>query len=223
MIPLRDNIHSRSFPVITIMLIVLNFYFFYQELILSDAALNKYIEAYGLVPAAFLRKLIRYPLDLATYIPFISNLFLHGGWMHIIGNMWYLWIFGDNVEDCLGRLRFIYFYLLCGIIANLAQVIVDPASAVPTIGASGAISGVLGAYLVLYPRARISMLIPLFPFFPIFQIRAMFFLIFWFLLQLQSGALALFTTGANIAWWAHIGGFVAGMALVKMIKKRPEH
>jgi membrane associated rhomboid family serine protease len=218
-IPLRDNIRSRSFPFITILLIVVNFYSFYQELILSDATLNSFIENYGLIPAVFLANLTRHPLDIATYIPFISNLFLHGGWMHIIGNMWYLWIFGDNVEDCLGRLRFLCFYLACGIIANLAQIIVDPASVVPTIGASGAISGVLGAYLLLYPRARISMLIPLFPFFPVFQVRAMFFLVFWFLLQLQSGALALISTSANIAWWAHIGGFVAGMVLVKKIKK----
>ena len=124
-----------------------------------------------------------------------------------------------RIEDCLGRLNFTWFYLLCGVAANLSQTIVDPASTVPTIGASGAISGVLGAYFLLYPRARISTLIPLFLFFPIIQIRAWLFLIFWFLIQLQSGTLALFTAGSGIAWWAHVGGFIAGMALVKLIKR----
>ncbi|MDR3589945.1 MAG: rhomboid family intramembrane serine protease [Negativicutes bacterium] len=218
MIPLRDNVHSRHFPYITVGLIIINFYTFFQEIGMSDAALAGSIQNYGLVPASFLANFASHPLAVSTYVPLFSDLFLHGGWMHIIGNMWYLWLFGHSVEDCLGRLNFTWFYLLCGIAANLSQIIVDPASTVPTIGASGAISGVLGAYFLLYPRARISTLIPLFIFFPIIQIRAWLFLIFWFLLQLQSGALALFTAGSGIAWWAHIGGFVAGMALVKMVK-----
>ncbi|MDR3564529.1 MAG: rhomboid family intramembrane serine protease [Negativicutes bacterium] len=218
MIPLRDNVHSRHFPYITVGLIIINFYTFFQEIGMSDAALAGSIQNYGLVPASFLANFDSHPLAVSTYVPLFSDLFLHGGWMHIIGNMWYLWLFGHSVEDCLGRLNFTWFYLLCGIAANLSQIIVDPASTVPTIGASGAISGVLGAYFLLYPRARISTLIPLFIFFPIIQIRAWLFLIFWFLLQLQSGALALFTAGSGIAWWAHIGGFVAGMALVKMVK-----
>lgn len=218
MIPLRDNVHSRHFPYITVGLIIINFYAFFQEIGMSDAALAGSIQNYGLVPASFLANFDSHPLAVSTYVPLFSDLFLHGGWMHIIGNMWYLWLFGHSVEDCLGRLNFTWFYLLCGIAANLSQIIVDPASTVPTIGASGAISGVLGAYFLLYPRARISTLIPLFIFFPIIQIRAWLFLIFWFLLQLQSGALALFTAGSGIAWWAHIGGFVAGMALVKMVK-----
>jgi membrane associated rhomboid family serine protease len=217
-IPLRDNVHSRHFPYITVLLVVLNFYFFFQEINLNDATLTGYLQRYGLVPAFFLANFANHPFAAATYIPLLSNLFLHGGWMHIIGNMWYLWLFGHSVEDCLGRLNFIYFYLLCGIAANLSQIVVDPGATVPTIGASGAISGVLGAYFLLYPRARISTLIPLFLFFPIIQIRAWLFLIFWFLLQLQSG-LTLFTTGSSIAWWAHIGGFVAGMALVRTIKR----
>jgi len=218
-IPLRDNIHSRHFPFITVLLIAINFYFFYQEIILSEAALADYIQHNGLVPASFLVNFANHPLAAATYAPLLTNLFLHGGWMHIIGNMWYLWLFGHSVEDCLGRLSFAWFYLLCGVAANLSQIIVDPGSTVPTIGASGAISGVLGAYFLLYPRARILTLIPLFLIFPIIEVRAWLFLIFWFLLQLQSGALALFTAGSSIAWWAHIGGFVAGMALVKMIKR----
>lgn len=219
MFPIRDNIPSRSWPLVSVALIVANFYFFYQELILSDAALVRFMHAWGLVPAEFTAALARAPLDVATYLPLVTNLFLHGGWMHIIGNMWYLWIFGDNVEDCLGKLRFIFFYLLCGVAANLAQLAVDPGSTVPTIGASGAISGVLGAYLMLYPRARIATLIPLFPFFPVLQIPALLFLPLWFFLQLQQGAISLFMAGTNIAWWAHIGGFVAGFLLARIVKK----
>jgi membrane associated rhomboid family serine protease len=218
-IPLRDNVHSRHFPYITVLLIAINFYAFFQEISLTDATLAAVMTRYGLVPASFVANIAHHPYATATYIPLFSNLFLHGGWLHIIGNMWYLWLFGHSVEDCLGRLSFTWFYILCGVAANLSQTIVDPASTVPTIGASGAISGVLGAYFLLYPRARISTLIPLFLIFPIIQIRAWLFLIFWFLLQLQSGALALFTAGSGIAWWAHIGGFIAGMALVKLIKR----
>ena len=197
MIPLRDNVHSRSFPLMTVLFILVNFYFFHHELALNSIALHNFITHYGLVPAAFLAKLLKNPFSLSDYIPLISNLFLHGGWLHIIGNMWFLWFFGDHVEDCLGSLNFAYFYFLCGIVANISQIIIDPASTIPTIGASGAISGVLGAYLVLYPRARISLLVPLFIFFPIIQVRAWIFLVFWFLLQLQSGAMALFTSGGQ--------------------------
>lgn len=217
MFPLRDDVPARSRPVITVLLIMANLVFFLQELTLSAKALNAFIHTWGLIPAEFLGRLIREPFQASTYLPVITSLFLHGGWMHIIGNMWYLWIFGDNVEDCLGKLRFTGFYLLCGVIANLAQIVVDPGSVIPTIGASGAISGVLGAYLRLYPRARIATLIPFFPFL-IIRIPAMIFLAIWFLLQLQSGAIALFMAGSNIAWWAHIGGFAAGFALARILK-----
>ena len=218
MFPIRDNIPSRSWPLITVALILANFYYFYQELILGDAALSRFIHIWGLVPADFIAGLARTPFAPEAYLPLVTNLFLHGGWMHILGNMWYLWIFGDNVEDCLGKLRFVFFYLLCGVAANLAQVVVDPASTVPTIGASGAISGVLGAYLTLFPRARISTLIPLFPIFPVVRIPAVLFLAVWFLLQLQNGAISLFMAGTNIAWWAHIGGFAAGFVLARIVK-----
>ena len=132
--------------------------------------------------------------------------------------MWYLWLFGDHVEDNLGHFTFAWFYFFFGVIANLAQLVVDPASTIATVGASGAISGILGAYLVIYPQARISILIPLILIFPIIQVRAWMFLIFWFLLQLQGGAAALFISGANIAWWAHVGGFLAGVILAKIVK-----
>jgi membrane associated rhomboid family serine protease len=214
--PLRDNISSRSWPLVTFLLIIANFCVFYQELSLSDPALNRLIGAWGLVPAQFIADLANRPLSPDTYLPLVANLFLHGGWLHIIGNMWYLWIFGDNVEDCLGKTRFLYFYIICGIIANLSQMVVDPGSTVPTIGASGAVSGVLGAYLMLYPRARISVFI--FILLPIIQVRAWLFLPLWFLLQLQNGTLSLFMSGANIAWWAHIGGFLGGMVLARLMK-----
>ena len=219
MIPLRDNIHSRAFPVMTVLIIAANCFFFYHEMKLSDPALTRFIAHYGLIPATFLAKLFKHPALLNNYTPLISNLFLHGGWMHIIGNMWYLWFFGDHVEDCLGSLNYLFFFLLCGVAANLAQIVVEPHSITPTIGASGAISGILGAYLILYPRARISLLIPLFLFFPIIKVRAWIFLIFWFLLQLQSGTQTVLMSGTNVAWWAHIGGFLAGMVLVKIIKE----
>lgn len=216
MFPLRDNIQSRSFPFVTLFLIVANFYVFYQELLLNDPALHKLIAAWGLVPAKFLADIASRPLSPDTYLPLVTNLFLHGGWLHIIGNMWYLWIFGDNIEDCLGKTSFLFFYLICGVVANLSQIVIDPGSAVPTIGASGAVSGVLGAYLMLYPRARISVFI--FILLPIIQVRAWLFLPIWFLLQLQNGTAALFMSGANIAWWAHIGGFIAGLVLARLIK-----
>lgn len=218
MFPLRDDVPSRSWPLATVLLIIANFYIFYQELVLSAPALHRLIGAWGLVPARFLADFAGRPFDLATYLPLVANLFLHGGWLHIIGNMWYLWIFGDNVEDRLGKIRFLRFYLFCGIAANLVQIMVDPGSTVPTIGASGAISGVLGAYLMLYPRARISVF--LFILLPIIQVRAWLFLPVWFLLQLQSGTSALVTSSAGIAWWAHIGGFVAGMVLAAGMKPR---
>jgi membrane associated rhomboid family serine protease len=216
--PLRDNIPSRSWPLVTVLLILANFYFFYQELILSDAALDAFLTAWGLVPAAFLAGVARDPLNFAVYLPLVTNLFLHGGWVHILGNMWYLWIFGDNIEDRLGKVRFVLFYLLCGIAANAAQILVDPGSAVPVVGASGAISGVLGGYLMLFPKARIATLVPIFPIFPILQIPALLFLPFWFLLQLWQGAASLVVAGGVVAWWAHIGGFVAGFALVRNVK-----
>ncbi len=218
MFPLHDNIPSRTWPLVTVALIVANFYVFYQELILSDAALGRFIHTWGLVPADFIARLVHEPFQPATYAPLFANLFLHGGWMHILGNMWYLWIFGDNIEDRLGKPRFLLFYILCGVIANAAQIIVDPGSAIPTVGASGAISGVLGGYLMLFPRARIATLVPLFPIFPILQIPALLFLPLWFFIQLQQGAAALFMAGTNIAWWAHIGGFAAGFLLVRIVK-----
>ena len=218
MIPLRDNLRSRSLPVMTICLIVANCYVFYHELSASEHMLTTMIRQYGLTPIAFIEAINAGSVSVGDYSPLFSNLFLHGGWLHIIGNMWYLWIFGDNVEDWLGRVSFIAFFLLTGLIANVSHILLDPFSTIPVIGASGAISGILGAYLILYPTAKIKTLVPIFIFLQIFEVPAMLFLGLWFFLQLKSGAMA--SAGSNIAWWAHIGGFLAGMILIKIFPCR---
>ena len=220
MIPIKDNIPSRSVPVVLYALILLNAYVFYQELTVSEDDLEMLLEHFGLVPADFLDGWKRSPWNPSLYIPFVANLFFHGGWLHIIGNMWYLRIFGDNIEDRLGHGGFLLFYLLCGVAANAAQIYVEPAADVPTIGASGAISGVLGAYLVSYPGAKVKTIIPIFIIFTVVEVPAVLFLGIWFLAQLQSGAASLSMAGTNVAWWAHIGGFVAGMVLILLFPRR---
>ncbi len=220
MFPLRDNIPSRSICIITILLIILNLYIYYQEILLSDALLTKIIKRYGLIPARLTAITAQGSLDFSPYVTLISNLFLHGGWMHVLGNMWYMWVFADNVEDWLGHFRFIIFYLACGVIANITHIVLDPSSTIPTIGASGAVSGILGAYLVLYPKAKVKTLVPIFVFLSIFEIPAVIFLGLWFIFQLFSGTAALHSSGSNIAWWAHIGGFIGGMILIRFFRRR---
>jgi membrane associated rhomboid family serine protease len=146
-------------------------------------------------------------------------MFLHGGWMHLIGNMLYLWIFGNNVEDVMGHVRFVYFYVLCGILAALSHALIDPSSTIPMVGASGAISGILGAYLLLFPRAQVLVLIPLGIFTRIMYVPAGFVLGMWFVLQLLSGGLSLGRQGGGVAFFAHVGGFVAGLALIGLFKR----
>src|SRR6185503_13831404 len=203
MIPLRDVIPSRTTPYITITIIVLNALAWLFEVSLPHEVLNQFLTIYGVVPADFS------PPTLVT------SMFLHGSWSHVIGNMWYLWIFGDNVEDRVGHGRFIIFYLLCGIAAALGQVAVDPNSMLPTIGASGAIAGVMGAYFVLYPRSRVLTLIPLWFYYEIFELPAIFLLGFWFLMQLFSaGAIAVTSNSdsGGVAFVAHVAGFLCGVA-----------
>jgi membrane associated rhomboid family serine protease len=211
-IPLRDIIPSRTTPIVTVCLIALNIVVFLYELTLGRAvdALTLY---YGLVPAAF------------SWVNVFTSMFLHGSFMHIGGNMLYLWIFGDNVEDRMGHGRFLVFYLLCGTAAALAQTITTPESIVPMVGASGAIAGVMGAYFVLYPRSRIVTLIPLFFFFQVIEVPAIAFLGIWFAMQFISGVGAIGSTiggsGGGIAFWAHVAGFVAGITGVALFR-RPE-
>src|SRR5437763_9113105 len=205
MIPLRDIIPSRTVPYITITIIALNALAWLFEVSLSPEVLEQFLRIYGVVPADF------------TAPTLITSMFLHGSWMHVIGNMWYLWIFGDNVEDRVGHGRFIVFYLLCGIAAAIGQIAMDPRSELPTIGASGAIAGVMGAYFVLYPRSRVLTLIPLFIFWEIIELPATILLGFWFLMQLFSaGAIAVTasTGGGGVAFAAHVAGFVVGIVAV---------
>src|SRR5687767_9067028 len=175
MIPLRDVIPSRTFPFFTISFIVLNTIAFLYEQSLPQQALETFVHTYGAIPVR---------IDGLTIF---TSMFLHGGWMHFLGNMLFLWIFGDNVEDRLGHGRFVAFYLLCGTVAALAHVMSEPGSLIPTIGASGAVAGVMGAYFVLYPHSRILTLLPLFIFWPVVELPAVLFLGLWFVLQLFSG------------------------------------
>ncbi|RME55491.1 MAG: rhomboid family intramembrane serine protease [Deltaproteobacteria bacterium] len=219
MIPLRDNIPSRSFPVVNVALIVVNVIVFFYEVSLGPS-LDRFIFTYGLVP----RKFFAEPsLSLERWIPLFSSIFLHGGWMHLAGNMLYLWIFGDNVEDRMGPARYLVFYLLCGLAAATAQMTLNSSSVVPMVGASGAIAGVMGAYFLLYPHARVITLIPIFFFIELIEIPAFFFLGFWIVFQFFSGTASLaLSMEHGVAWWAHIGGFVAGMFLVRpFVKRRP--
>jgi membrane associated rhomboid family serine protease len=209
-IPLRDVVPSRTTPYITITIIALNALAWLFELSLPHPVLNEFITVYGVVPAAFA------PATLVT------SMFLHGSWSHVLGNMWYLWIFGDNVEDRVGHGRFILFYLMCGIVAALGQVAVDPHSTLPTIGASGAIAGVMGAYFVLYPRSRVLTLIP-WIFLQIVELPAIVLLGFWFVMQLFSAGTIAMTTSSNgggVAFAAHVVGFLVGMGGVFLFKQR---
>ena len=211
MIPLRDVIPSRTTPFITVTIIVLNALAWFFELSLPRNVLPTFLELYGVVPAE---------LHAPTLV---TSMFLHGSWSHVLGNMWYLWIFGDNVEDRLGHGRFIVFYLVCGIAAALGQVMIDPVSTQPMIGASGAIAGVMGAYFVLYPRSRVLTLIPLIIFVEIIELPAIVLLGLWFLLQLvDAGAVAVTasSSGGGVAFAAHVAGFLVGMGGVFLLRRR---
>ena len=211
MIPLRDVIPSRTTPYITITIIVLNALAWLFELATPRENLNQFLMTFGVVPAYF------------AWPTLITSMFLHGSWSHVIGNMWYLWIFGDNVEDNVGHGRFVVFYLLCGVTAAIGQIMADPNSLLPTIGASGAIAGVMGAYFVLYPRSRVLTLIP-FIWLQVVELPAVVLLGFWFLMQLVSaGSIAMTastTGGGGVAFAAHVAGFVIGAIGVFIFRKR---
>ncbi len=215
MIPLYDTLHARRFPLVNWLLIAVNALVFLYELSLSSAALQRLTFKWGLVPV----QLMAHPDTAWTTI--FTSMFLHGGWFHILSNMWVLFIFGDNVEDRMGGARYLVFYLLSGIAAALLESFVLMTSTQPMIGASGAIAGVLGAYLILYPRARIASLVPILFIFTIIEIPAVLFLLFWFVSQLFSGWLTLQgASGSGVAWWAHVGGFVFGMLAVFIFAQR---
>lgn len=221
MIPLHDDNPTRLLPVLTVSFLVLCVLVFFWQLSLGPAANQQSVYQLGVIPAVLLNKVSlppgfsRIPAELTV----LTSMFMHGGFLHLAGNMLYLWIFGNNVEDALGHVRFILFYLLCGTAAVFGQVLQNPASEIPMIGASGAISGVLGAYLMLYPHARVLVFIPLGFFSQLVRLPAVWVLGFWFVMQLVNSAYADPNT-AGVAWFAHIGGFIAGMLLVPFMKQR---
>lgn len=218
MIPLRDDTPSASRPLVTYLLILTNvLVFLYMVRLGSAAAVERFIFAWGAVPGEITGRAGGQPV--LAYPTLLTSMFMHGGWAHLLGNMLYLWIFGDNVEDLMGHGGFLLFYLLAGLLAVGAHIASSPASRVPLVGASGAIAGVLGAYLVLFPRARIVSLIPFGFFLRVVAVPAVFFLPIWFLLQFIQGLATLGGETAGVAWWAHIAGFVAGVALVRVFAR----
>ena len=216
MFPLRDTQPSYSKPVVTVLLIVINLLVFLFEFSLDPYTLNAFISQYGLIPDP------RY-FHLSAIV---TSMFVHGGWLHVLGNMWFLWIFGDNIEDILGHEKYLLFYMLCGVAAALTQVFFAGDSRVPMVGASGAIAGVMGAYMVKFPRARIVTLIPIIIFFTTIDLPAGVMLIYWFGMQLFSGVgsigAAQYAQGGT-AFFAHVGGFVAGMVLVLLMGARQRY
>jgi membrane associated rhomboid family serine protease len=223
MIPLRDMTPCRSVPVMTLVLIVINLVVFLHQVSLPPAQAEAFVRVYGLVPMKVQLALAGRHYSLAdALLPLLTCMFLHGGWLHIIGNLWFLWIFGGNVEDRLGSLGYLVFYLLCGIASGVLQTIFSWGSHLPAIGASGAISGILGAYIVFFPSSRILTLVPLFIIWFTWQIPALVFIGLWFLLQFMGGIGSLNNPRAaslgGVAWWAHVGGFLTGMLLARAIK-----
>jgi membrane associated rhomboid family serine protease len=211
MFPLRDTQPSYSKPVVTVLLIVVNLLVFFFELSLDPYSRNAFIGAYGLVPDQF------------SFLSLLTSMFLHGGWMHVLGNMWFLWIFGDNIEDILGPGKYLAFYLLCGAAAGLTQLLSNPYSRIPTVGASGAIAGVMGAYLIKFPRSRIVTLVFIFIFITTIEVPAGLMLAYWFFIQFFSGVGTIgysHVSQGGTAFFAHIGGFITGMILVGVMGTR---
>lgn len=217
MIPFKDNIPRVHRPVITVSLIVVNMLIFLFELSLSPKAKLAFFHLYGAVPARFYHpewaSVAGYP-DMG-YWPFLTYMFLHSGWLHVILNMWVLWIFADNIEDVTGHIGFVFFYVTCGVVALVVQILTGHDATQPIIGASGAVAGVMGAYFMLYPRAKVLTFIPIF-FLPwIVPLPAPLFLLVWVGIQVFSGLFAHVAGHQGVAWWAHVGGFVAGMVIIK--------
>ncbi|NLI82903.1 MAG: rhomboid family intramembrane serine protease [Deltaproteobacteria bacterium] len=222
MIPLRDANPSRGTPFVNLTIIGVCTLIFIYELMLGGG-LERFLFTYGLIPAKLTRPEIALHFSLfERVLPLFTSMFLHGGWLHVIGNMWTLYIFGDNVEGELGHVRYLLFYILSGLIAGAMQVVISYDSRIPTIGASGAVAGVMGAYFILYPRARILAFVPIFFFFTLVEIPAYVFLGLWFALQFFSGTFSLLASAqgvGGVAWWAHIGGFAGGVFLLFLLGK----
>ena len=219
MIPLKDDNPTEITPYFTIFFIVVCVFVFLYQVSLPVRAGGLFVYQFGAIPAVVFgyTQLPAELISLPAYGTLISSMFLHGGWMHLFGNMLYLWIFGNNIEDVMGHGKFIVFYLLCGIFAALSHALIDPESTVPMVGASGAISGILGAYLLLFPYARVLIVIP-FGFVHWTYVPAAIVLGLWFVMQLFSGGMSLGQEGGGVAFFAHIGGFIAGMAMIGIFK-----
>jgi membrane associated rhomboid family serine protease len=214
MFPLRDTQPSYSKPVVTVLLIVINMLVFLFEFSLDPETQNAFVDYYALIPDHFQLSRV------------LTSMFLHGGWMHVLGNMWFLWIFGDNIEDILGHGKFLLFYLSCGVAAGLAQVVINLGSNVPMVGASGAIAGVMGAYMIKFPQSRILSLIFIVIFFTTVELPAWIYLIYWFVLNFFSGVGTLGSSQVSqggTAFFAHVGGFVAGIVLVNVMGARQRY
>ncbi len=225
MIPFRDYNPSGTIPFVTIAIIVVNVAVFLHQARQNPHQERAFVTRYGIRPVDVVHYAQGDPQVRGhfgvIFLPFLTAMFLHGGWMHLLGNMWYLWIFGDNVEDRMGHVKYLIFYLLCGLAASVAHIVASPSSGVPMVGASGAIAGVLGAYAVAFPRARVSCLLPLFIVWMVVELPALIVLGFWFFIQFLSGmqSLRMSAVGGGVAWWAHIGGFVLGMIFLPILQK----
>ncbi len=217
-IPLKDDNPTLTFPVVTLGLILANGWVFYHQISMDVVESQRFVFQWGAIPYQIMTGQALYgPSPFPVYFTLVSSMFLHGGFLHLIGNMLYLWIFGNNIEDTLGHFRFLFFYLLCGLAAALAQVLSSPGSTIPMIGASGAVAGVLGAYILLFPGARVLTMLFIIIFIKFVRLPALIVLGFWFFLQLMGvmgGAIT------NVAFFAHIGGFVVGMILIKIFQPR---
>lgn len=227
MIPLRDSVPRRTFPFVNILLVTLNVAAFLLQLA-QGPQLEAFLARWAFIPDRLLHPAAWGVPVSASLVTVFTAMFLHGGFLHLAGNLLYLWIFGDNVEDALGHLRYLLFYVASGVAAAVLQTALNPASAVPNVGASGAIAGVLGGYFVLYPRARVVTLVPLFFLFPLVEVPAAIYLLLWFLMQFWMGSADLASASRHpgqggVAWWAHVGGFVAGvlLVLVRRPRRRP--
>jgi len=214
MIPLRDTQPSYTTPVLTVAIIVLNVLAFLYEFSMDSYELNFFIAHYGFIPARF------------EWTDLLTSMFLHGGWLHLIGNMWFLWIFGDNIEDILGHSQYLLFYVLCGVAATMVHMYFNLDSRVPTVGASGAIAGVMGAYVVKFPHSRITTLVPVFVFLTTMEIPAYLMLLYWFVIQFFSGIGSVghsHLSQGGVAWFAHVGGFLAGVVLILVMRTRERY
>jgi len=221
MFPLQATVPLRNPPVVTWALIAVNCVVFLYQISLSEPELELFLSRFALVPGRYFAPDASSALSVLDYLPFVTNMFLHGGWLHLILNMWTLWLFGRTVEDRFGSARYLLFYLLCGAVASTTHALVNATSEIPALGASGAIAGVLGCYMRMFPLSRVVVMIPIlfFPFF--FELPAIVFTGLWFLVQVMQGTADLFgpPAGAGVAWWAHIGGFVAGFLLTPLLQQ----